>query len=93
MTIAEKFRQHLRFEILVPFYTQMESKRRKEAGNLTKQSAHPIYDATEEKIVATVMKAIKENTVHDHSKCPIPETCIGYQSALEDVEYALGVKK
>lgn len=36
--------QYLRFKVLVPFYTEMDIKRQKEAGSLVKKSAHPIYD-------------------------------------------------
>ena len=45
------------------------------------------------KIIVTVDDAITEATIQDHSKCPLPLTCIGYISALEDVSYAIGVKK
>lgn len=44
--------QEVRFNILVPFYTEMESKRQSEDGNLTKQSAHKIYDRTIAKLDA-----------------------------------------
>lgn len=37
---------------------------------------------TEERVVGLIRKA----TTYDHSKCPIKETCIGYQSCVSDIE-------
>jgi len=35
--------------------------------------------------VNKIREEIETETVSDHSKCFIPETCIGYQSCLSDV--------
>lgn len=32
-----------------------------------------------------IVEIIEEITNYDHSKCPIKETCIGYQSAVSDI--------
>lgn len=50
---------YLRFDVLVPFYTTMESKRQKEAGKLTKESAHEIYDAAIDKIEEVIQARIQ----------------------------------
>ena len=70
--------QHIRFHILVPFYNAMNIKRQNEEGKLTKESAHPIYDATIDKIeklinseVTSVLDELEKQAFDDLLSVPL----------------------
>ena len=33
-----------------------------------------------------IVEMIREVTTYDHTKCPVPQTCIGYQNCVSDIE-------
>lgn len=67
------------------------------AGFMPKSEARrrvqEIIDYALEKQRRKIVREINKVTTYDHKQCPIPQTCIGYENCLSDLEHGVPTLK
>ena len=83
MTVKEEIMAEFRKKFYPNGYVELQNEE-KLANDLKKSLSHAL-DRMEREAKIEGVKMV-ELPVHDHSRCPIKETCIGYQNAESDLE-------